>query len=59
MAAERTCRVLPPRPECTVGRGRRPGLGGAFQSALASFDHFSQGNQLRKPDPSLLCLQDD
>lgn len=34
------------------GGRRRPGLGGAFQSALASFDHFSQGKPIKKSGPS-------
>lgn len=31
--------------------GSGPGLGGAFQSALASFDHFSQGKSIKNPGP--------
>lgn len=45
--------ALPLHPECTSRQaGGRPGLRGAFQSALASFDYFfSKENQFKKPDP--------
>lgn len=45
-------------PECCVGRAAvGPGSWG-LQSALASFDHFSQGKPIKETIPSPLCLQD-
>lgn len=51
--------VLPLHPECTARQaGGRPGLRGAFQSALASFDYFFfQGKPILKtrfPPPSFV-----